>query len=332
MARLVTLYDLQRDGGYDLRGEGIYDPTGEAAYTTDAGRVGTIRGALVDPDGGHKIRYLVVDTNTRLVIVPIGYARIEDDGVHFDGLTHERLAALHAYSDDEAYTYDDNDSSQYRLAGRDGTLAPTSDATTSSVQDERVLHATTNATTSSTSTSNTDLFQTPQRLHLLEERLAVQKERVHAGSVEVGKHVETRTEQVPVSLTHEEIVIERHAVTNPTPVNGDVSLGAGNETIRVDLEAERAEVRKQAFVTEEVTIGEREVRQTQTFTETVGREVLDVNNTGDVTASTTGVTNAGGLTGTTSQRDDRGLLERSGTVLDEDAEGLPSRNDGTDRR
>ena len=56
-------------------------------------------------------------------------------------------------------------------------------------------------------------------------------------------------------------------------------------TIQVDLEAERANVSKQAFVTEEVEIGKRTETQQQTFSDTVGKEVLDVTKTGEVTVS-----------------------------------------------
>ncbi|PYE54199.1 YsnF/AvaK domain-containing protein [Deinococcus yavapaiensis] len=186
-----------------------------------------------------------------------------------------------------------------------------------------------------------DLDET-QRLQLLEERLFVEKFRERIGSVEIGKHVETHQQQVSVPLTHTEIVVERHAVTNPTPIEGTVPLGSDSQTIRVDLEAERAQVRKEAYVTEEVEIGKREVSQTQTFTETVGREVLDVNRTGDVemgttgltgttgtlgTTGTTGVTNTGGLSGTTTGRDDRNLLQRAGDTIDEGVDRLDGKID-----
>ena len=62
-------------------------------------------------------------------------------------------------------------------------------------------------------------------------------------------------------------------------------LGQGTQTMSVDLEAERANVTKQAYVTEEISVGKRSVTENQTVTDTVGREVLDVNKTGDVNLS-----------------------------------------------
>ena len=115
----------------------------------------------------------------------------------------------------------------------------------------------------------------------LEERLVVNKDKFKAGSVQIGKRVETHQETVQVPLTREEVVIERHAVTDGRPVEGAV-LGAASQTMTVDLEAERANVSKQAYVTEEVSVGKRAVTENQQVTETVGREVLEVNQTGDV--------------------------------------------------
>jgi uncharacterized protein (TIGR02271 family) len=125
------------------------------------------------------------------------------------------------------------------------------------------------------------LFKTPTKLQLLEERLSANKEKYQAGSVQVGKKVETRTENVNVALSHDEVVIER-PVTDARPVEGNVVLGAATDTIRVDLEAERANVSKQAYVTEEVEVGKRTETEQNTYSGTVGREVLDVTKTGEV--------------------------------------------------
>ncbi|PYE48389.1 PRC and DUF2382 domain-containing protein [Deinococcus yavapaiensis] len=347
MANLIPLSDLVRDRNYDFRSEGIYDPTGSPAYGANGQKVGTIRGAMAEPDSG-RLRYLVVDVGgwftSKEVLVPVGLARIEDDAVYFDTLTKDQVKAMQEYRNGQDYGYDAQLSDERVLRGSDVrndtmTMGTSSDTTLSSTEragsglgtvstdsSMGVASGTTGMAAQTYNYRDEDtadaLFKTPQRLRLLEERLLVDKERYHAGSVEVGKRVETRTEQVPVSLTREEIIIERHPVTNPTPVDGNVQLGAGNETIRVDLEAERAEVRKQAFVTEEVTIGEREVSQTQTFTETVGREVLDVNRTGGVD-----VRNDSLETGTVTRRDDRNLLEKTGDALEDGIDRIDGKTD-----
>ncbi|MPY65153.1 DUF2382 domain-containing protein [Deinococcus sp. SDU3-2] len=252
---LMRLSDLSRDNMYD--NAGVYNPSGNTAYGYNNEKIGTVRDALVDPSSG-RIRYLILDVggwfSSKEVVVPVGDARFDDNGVYFDNLTKEQVKNLDEYRYDQTYT-----------------------DTTFQQNNERVLRA---ADTDET-TYRERAYRTPDRLQLLEERLVVNKERFKAGAVEIGKHVETRQEQVNVGLQREEVVIERHPVTEARPVEGAV-LGADSATVRVDLEAERANVDKQAYVVEEVEIGKRTVTDTQTVTETVGREVLDVNKTGEV--------------------------------------------------
>lgn len=252
---LMRLSDLSRDNMYD--NAGVYNPSGNTAYGYNGEKIGTVRDALVDPQSG-RIRYLILDVggwfSSKEVVVPVGEARFDDSGVYFDNLTKDQVRDLEEYRYDQTYS--------------DTSFQQTN---------ERVLRA---ADTDETAYRER-AYRTPDRLQLLEERLIVNKERFRAGAVEIGKHVETRQEQVNVGLQREEVVIERHPVTEARPVEGAV-LGAASETVRVDLEAERANVAKQAYVVEEVEIGKRTVTDTQTVTETVGREVLDVNKTGEV--------------------------------------------------
>ncbi|GGM53086.1 hypothetical protein GCM10008956_31420 [Deinococcus arenae] len=263
MARLIPVTELIRDHNYDL-GE-TYDIVGRHAYAHNGEKVGTVRDLLTDDSG--RTRYFVLDVGSwftaKEVMVPVGAARIEDDGIYFDQLTKDQVKNMSTYTAGQEYTYDNQ------------------------VEDVRVLYGADKAHQQSTPgefvyREDDDTYRTPQRLQLLEERLQVNKDRYVAGQVEIGKHVETRTENVTVGLEREELVIERRAVSEARPVNGPVTLGEDTETVRVDLEAERADVSKQAYVTEEVEIGKRTVTEQQTVTETVGREVLDVNQSGQV--------------------------------------------------
>ena len=253
---LVRMSELDRDHQLDLASTGVYNPRDNDAYGVDGEKIGTIRDALVLPTTG-EIQYLIVDVggwfSSKQVLIPVGQARFTEDGAYFDGLTKDHARDLSEYHDGQMYA------GEAQLA------------------DERVLRA----PDTDEATYRREAFATPDTLKLLEERLMVSKERFVAGSVEVGKRVETRQEQVSVELEREEVVIERHAVTDARPVEGAV-LGADSQTLHIELEAERANVSKQAFVTEEVTVGKREVTDSQTVTETVGKEVLEVTRSGDV--------------------------------------------------
>ncbi|MFB9991059.1 PRC and DUF2382 domain-containing protein [Deinococcus oregonensis] len=289
MTHLHRLSEISSQHSADFQDTGMYSPVGATAYMSGRQQLGTVRDALVDDDYG-KLRYLIVDRDggdlNGGALLPIGLARIEDDGVYFDDLTFTQLDALHRYSDNEDYTFDAQSSDERVLRG---AAMETSSMGTAGMgtADMGTGVQTSGVSTSAQAYNYRDqdasdrMFKTPERLQLLEERLSVNKEKYRAGSVQVSKHVETHEERVQVPVAHEEVVIERHAVTDTRPVEGQVQLGTSSETLRVDLEAERANVSKEAFVTEEVEIGKRVVTSQEQVTGTVSREVLDVNQTGD---------------------------------------------------
>ncbi|CAM3520119.1 PRC and DUF2382 domain-containing protein [Deinococcus frigens] len=273
MARLMTLSDITSQHS-DVLGTEYHDPTGQTAYGMNGDKIGTIRGALAEPETG-KIRYLIVDAggwfSSKEVVVPVGMSTFEGEEVHFTNLTKDQVMEMREYRMGEEYSDDDQASDErvLRAAHKDYQVDESNYAAKAGYREDDAM------------------YQTPDKLRLLEERLMVNKDRFVAGSVEVGKRVETHQENVNVDLKREEVVIERHAVTDARAVEGAV-LGADSKTMRIDLEAERANVSKQAFVTEEVTVGKREVTDSQTVTETVGREVLEVNKSGDVRLDTDG--------------------------------------------
>ena len=261
--QLVRLSQLSNDDLYERGGDAVYDPTGDTAYGSSGEKIGTVQDALVDPDTG-RVRQFIVDVggwfSSKSVLVPVGHARMDDDAVYFDDLTKGQVGQMTPYDESQGYT-DEAQAADERVLRGVAPDAALDDADRAAYQQKA--------------------YSAPDKLQLLEERLVVAKDRIKAGSVQIGKRVETRQEQVNVALQREEVVIERRAVTDAQPVAGAV-LGADSQTLNIDLEAERANVEKQAYVTEEVEIGKRTVTDNQTVSETVGREVLDVTKTGDV--------------------------------------------------
>ncbi|MFC4640278.1 DUF2382 domain-containing protein [Deinococcus hohokamensis] len=273
MPHLHRLSEISSRHSQDFQDAGIHNPVGQTAYISGGQTIGRVADALVD-DTQSRIRYLVVDQDggdiNGAALIPIGLARLEDNGVFFDDLTSGQYSSLHRYSENEEYTFEHQNSDERILRGATESAATTS--ATSAQQSYNYRDE----------DSSDRMFKAPKRLQLLEERLSVNKERYLAGTVQIGKHVETHQENVAVPLQHEEVVIERHAVSDARPVEGTVQLGAANESVRVEVEAERANIGKQAFVTEEVSVGKRTVTETETHTAEVGREVLDVEKTGAV--------------------------------------------------
>ena len=258
MSQLIRLRDIQATQR-DLIGDDYYDPTGKTAFGVNEEKIGKIEGALVEDTTG-RIRYLIVDAggwfSSKEVLVPAGLARIVGDDVFFDSLTKSQVEAMEVYDHDYQYSYKE----QYER-DRQAFVAD------SIPEAERMEIADHN-------------YNAPNTLELLEERLTVNKDRIVAGLVKVGKHVVTEERNINVDLEEEHADIERTNVNRPTDRRiGDIN---GNETIEVELEAERARVSKETYVTEEVNVGKTTERHTETIVDTIQREELDVDNNGNV--------------------------------------------------
>ncbi|AMT95955.1 MULTISPECIES: DUF2382 domain-containing protein [Psychrobacter] len=272
MSQLIRLKDIQATHR-DLIGDDYYDPTSKTAYGVNEEKIGKIEGALVEDTTG-RIRYLIVDAggwfSSKEVLVPAGLARIVGDDVFFDSLTKDQVEAMEVYDHDYQYSYKE----QYERDRQAFT------ADTIPVED-RMEVADHN-------------YEAPNTLELLEERLTVNKDRIVAGLVKVGKHVVTEERNVDVELEEERANIQRTNVDRPTDRRiGDM---ADNETVEVQLEAERARVGKETYVSEEVNVGKTTERHTETIVETIQREELDIDNDGNVVDREGNIVDRDGIT------------------------------------
>jgi uncharacterized protein (TIGR02271 family) len=115
------------------------------------------------------------------------------------------------------------------------------------------------------------------RVPVVEEELNVQKQVQQAGEVQIRKDVITEQVNVPVELTREEVVVTRHAVDRDLQA-GEHALGE-EEVLRVPVSEETVSVSKQAHVVEEIEIAKQRVTEHQNVTDTVRKEVVDVDDT-----------------------------------------------------
>lgn len=117
-----------------------------------------------------------------------------------------------------------------------------------------------------------------ERLELREEQLDVDTRKVQAGEVRVRKEVHTEQRNIEVPVTREEVVIERH------PVSGREASSAnlGEEEVRIPLMEEEVDVQKRAVVREELSVGKRQVQDTEKVSDTVRREEARIESQGDV--------------------------------------------------
>ena len=243
-------------------------------YTQSGVRVGSVADALVDPDG--RFRYLVIDTSfdgsNKKILLPIGLAHIHysENRVYVDGLSKEQVAHLPEYRENIVVNedYEENVRNVYRSPS--GQLTNAQGTSAYQTPDLYGLNA-----------------QDQQTFKLYEERLIANKNRVKAGEVTVGKRIETETAQVSVPLQKERVVIERVTPTTETVVNPQQVDFQEGEVARIEVYEETPEIRKETVVREEVRVKKIVERDTVEAEETLRREELDIDATGNLDVNET---------------------------------------------
>ena len=184
------------------------------------------------------------------------------DAAYSDALTDTSYTATGSVAGESSYLYDETS------APEGGVYTPPAySSDTYSYQQEPSLYA----------LNETD----NQTLRLYEERLIANKKRVKTGEVAVGKRVETETTRVSVPIEKERVVIER-----VTPADAGRAVAPGEADFRegavahVEIYEETPDIRKEAFVREEVRVIKEVERETVNAQETIRREELDIDTQG----------------------------------------------------
>jgi uncharacterized protein (TIGR02271 family) len=255
-------------GGDDIKGYEAYSERDE--------KIGSVYDALVDDEG--RFRYFVIDTGFwvfgKKVLVPMGSVRMDYDRhrVYLPAMTKDEVERMPEYNDSMTvdYEYEERVRNVYRGKATQGTATaarPTYDRNTYKYDHDQHLY-----------TANEG---NNQRIRLYEERLLTSKNRVKTGEVAVGKHVETETATVSVPVEKERVIIERSNPSETTPVTPGAADFREGEVARMEIYEETADIRKQAFVREEVNIRKEVERDTVDATETLRREELDIDTDGN---------------------------------------------------
>lgn len=116
-----------------------------------------------------------------------------------------------------------------------------------------------------------------ETIQLHEERLIADQHVEKVGDVVVGKTVETETARVMVPIEKERVVIER---VNPadagTAIAPEAAQFGGSEAARIEVYEETPDIRKEAFVAEEVTVKKVVDRDTVEVEDQIRREELEI--------------------------------------------------------
>jgi uncharacterized protein (TIGR02271 family) len=122
------------------------------------------------------------------------------------------------------------------------------------------------------------------RVELKQEELDVTKHERKAGEVRVRKDVVSEEKVVDVPVRRERVTVERHAV-NPTTPAADANFR--EETVVVPVMAEEVDVQKRTVVAEEVVIRKDAYTSERRVADTVRREEVDIQTSGDIDESGT---------------------------------------------
>lgn len=117
---------------------------------------------------------------------------------------------------------------------------------------------------------------------LIEEELQVQKEWVEAGQVLIKKHVETRTETVPVELGYEEVHVDRVPVNRALGPGESPSPRQEGDTLIIPVVEEELIVTKLMVVREEIRVTKRRATRQEQVSDQVRSERISVENAGDI--------------------------------------------------
>jgi uncharacterized protein (TIGR02271 family) len=117
-----------------------------------------------------------------------------------------------------------------------------------------------------------------ETLQVVQEDLKVGKRAVERGVVRVHRRVVETPVQEQVTLNDERAVVERRPVNRPASEADLAAFKEGEMEIRET--AEEPVVSKDARVVEEVTVGKKARKRTETVTDTVRRTDVDVERTG----------------------------------------------------
>ncbi|WP_454190128.1 YsnF/AvaK domain-containing protein [Paenibacillus sp. Marseille-Q7038] len=159
---------------------------------------------------------------------------------------------------------------------RNSSVTATPDTTGANL-DRRSADLDRKVTAENVGTGRFDSGEDEKTMRLREEQLDVSKNKSKVGEVEVHKEVVEEQKTINVPVNHEEVVIERKAVTDNTtnePIGKD-------ESIRIPVSEEQVEVNKRNVVTGEVEVHKETVQDTEQVKDTVKREEARISREGE---------------------------------------------------
>lgn len=117
-----------------------------------------------------------------------------------------------------------------------------------------------------------------ESLLLHEEQLEVHKEPVQTGEVNVNKRIVEEQQDLDVPIERDEVTVERRPITDQPNADAEIQsepYKVGDE-LHIPVIEERLIVTKKEVVVEEIVITKRKINDTKHISETIRREVVDI--------------------------------------------------------
>jgi len=130
----------------------------------------------------------------------------------------------------------------------------------------------TSANTSAHASQASPTAQTGPEMIRSEEHLQVGTERATSGTARLNKHVVTEQQTVQVPVTHEEVRVERAAITDPSHARDN---RIADDQREVTLHEDKVVVSKESVPVERVRLAVDEVTENKQITENVRREEIN---------------------------------------------------------
>jgi uncharacterized protein (TIGR02271 family) len=233
-----------------LGGDDIYGFEVFAGKTTQ--KIGIVCDDVIDLTG--RFRYLVIDTSlwgiSKKILLPVGSCRLDftHERVYAIAITTKQdIAELPDYSGGITVDYDYQEPLYKAEQAPPALVVETSDQEQSQV------------------------------VQLYAEKLTAHKERRQKGELVIGKRIKTETASISVPVYKDKIVIERNVREKAgEAINASEVKFCEGEVIRIQLYEEIADIRKEAFVCEEISIKKTIEQQIIEAQATLRREELEV--------------------------------------------------------
>ncbi len=269
LERLGDLDDYEvADEDPDIRGWDV--------RTADGGRVGKVDDLIVDRSA-MRVRYLEVEldrkelalSEDRHVLVPIGTARLDDDNdnVLVPESTTELLAAPAYDRSRLTADYERSLEGWYATRGAKAGGGAKAGADASHLYDDREFWGGRRAGR-----------ENAAYLTRSEEELAIGKQKVQAGEVDVQKRVETEHVRKEVPVRREEVTVERRPVSPGMRSEPRI----GKDEVRIPVSEEQVVVEKRTVPKEEVVVKKHTTTEKQTIEADLEKERIDVDRKGDI--------------------------------------------------